>query len=131
MAIFFKKLELTVVKKENFVKKYLVVAAIAISGSASAVSVCKSCTVTGVQPDPRRGGTYIFMEGDWSDSTTSCTNTTTNKALFVNQGSALEEAIVSVALVGLTSGKTIGYAYGTGVCVEHQYETLDYIYIKQ
>jgi len=45
------------------------------SSASYAVGVCKSCTLSGLQPDPRGAETYILLEGNWSESETQCSNT--------------------------------------------------------
>lgn len=110
-------------------KNILVALLVLLPGISSAVSVCKNCTISGMQPDPRRNGTYIWFEGNWSDSETSC-NTPSSKAFFVPAGSNVEGSLISISLAAMISGKTIGYVYGNGVCSQG-YEILNYFYLSK
>ena len=97
---------------------------------SSAIAICNNCKISGVQPDPRRGGTYIFMSGDWNSSVNTCSGTIGLKAFWIKEGSSVEKTMISVALAGLVSQRSVAYAYGNGVCSPHDYEMIDYFIIK-
>lgn len=109
----------------------LVGATVLVSFYAGAVGKCVDCSITGIQPDPRRGGTYLFLDGDWSESQTSCSNTSSVHAFFVPFGSTGENSVLSTGLAAFLSDKTVGWIYGSGDCDAYGYETVDYIYIKK
>lgn len=95
---------------------------------SNAESICKDCKVTGMQPDQRRGGTYVWLTGNWNDSESNC-NTPTTHAFFVPSDSTLEQSILSLSLAAMIANKTVGYAVGTGNC-EQGYEILSHIYVS-
>ena len=108
----------------------LVATSIFVSFYAGAVGKCTDCTITGIQADPRRSGTYIFLSGDWSESETSCSNTTITKAFVVPAGSPVESIVVSLGLAAFSAGRQIGWIFGNGNCDAFGYEEVDYMYVK-
>lgn len=116
----------------KFMNKVLIVVLIAaISTQSWAVSICKNCKVTGVQADPRRGGTYVFVEsGDWSESVNSCSGTASLKAFFVPEGSKVEATTISLSMAALVSGREIKHVFGNGDCSYFSYEGIDYIQMR-
>ena len=108
---------------------FVLIFAILVASPSFAVSICKNCTITGIQPDVRHGGTYIWVDGDWGNSDTEC-STPNSKAFFVPVDSTLEEQIISIALAAFVAKKTVGYILGTGTCSSNNYETVSYFYIK-
>ncbi len=111
-------------------KSILFIIGLLVSNNSLAVSICKNCVITGVQVDVRDKGTYLWIDGDWSSSETSC-STPTSKAFFIPEGSTLESTVISTALTAFAAKKTIGYIHGTGSCSSKSYEILNYMYIKQ
>ena len=96
-------------------------------------SKCENCTVTAVQPDPRRGGTYIWFDGTWTLGEV-CLSTRSSKAFWVgDNGSAsnIDNVVISAALTAMTAGLNIKHVYGNGQCSDHQYEDLNYFQIEK
>ncbi len=110
------------------IKILVIIFSLVCSFTVSAVSVCKNCIITGIQPDPRRDGTFIWLEGDWTESDSSC-STPRTKVFFIPAGSKVESTTISVSLAAMLSGKKVGYAYGSGECI-YNYEVLHYIFIS-
>jgi len=115
----------------NLKKLFLLIILMLLSAETYAVAICKNCTVTGIQADPRRGGTYIFVDGDWSESNTTCNNTLSVKTFWVEAGASVENTTVSLAMLALSTGKTLGYIHGTGICTPENYEHVSILYLKK
>ncbi len=113
---------------KNF--KYILLTLAVISPFSWSKSICENCKISGVQPDPRRSGTYIFIDGDLSIQGAECSNTASMKAYFIPENSVEQKTVISVALAALMSDRSVDYLHGNGVCDANGYEAIDYFKLK-